>query len=215
MLVSPYNIGRVIARPFIGTPGNFKRTSNRHDYAIDPAAETLLDKIVKSGGEVYGIGKIKDIFNGHGITKSVHTENNKDGMQKTLEALRPYVPMSLCPCLIFTNLVDFDMLWGHRRDVAGYYQGLKDFDDYLPKLENAMAADDILFITADHGCDPTYKKHTDHTREYVPLLVFGKKLKKGVDLGIRKTFSDLGQTIAEIFKIEKLRNGTSFLKEIT
>ncbi|HAX61752.1 MAG TPA: hypothetical protein DCX95_04215, partial [Elusimicrobia bacterium] len=116
--------------------------------------------------------------------------------------------------LIFTNLVDFDMLWGHRRDVQAYYNGLKEFDDFLPKLQNAMTDEDILFITADHGCDPTYMIHTDHTREYIPLLVFGKKLKKGVNLGIRKTFADLGQTIAEIFGIKKLKNGTSLRKEI-
>jgi len=221
MLVAPHNIGRVIARPFIGTPGNFKRTSNRHDYAIDPASETLLDKIVNSGGEVYGIGKIKDIFNGHGISNFATTKSNMDGMQKTLEAVRSPKPevqknYTLHPTpytLIFTNLVDFDMLWGHRRDVQAYYDGLKEFDEFLPKFFDAMADDDILFITADHGCDPTYTAHTDHTREYVPLLVFGKKLKKGVNLGIRKTFADLGQTIAELFNI-KIQNGKSFFKEV-
>ena len=222
MLVAPHNIGRVIARPFIGTPGNFKRTSNRHDYAIDPPGETLLDGIVKSGGKVYAVGKIKDIFNGKGITEAVHTVSNKDGMEKTLEAVRSpksevqknYTLHPTPYTLIFTNLVDFDMLWGHRRDVQAYYNGLKEFDDFLPKLQNAMTDEDILFITADHGCDPTYMIHTDHTREYIPLLVFGKKLKKGVNLGIRKTFADLGQTIAEIFGIKKLKNGTSLRKEI-
>ena len=213
MLIAPHNIGRVIARPFIGTPGNFKRTSNRHDYAIDPAAETLLDKIVKSGGEVIGIGKIKDIFNGHGISKFATTKSNMDGMQKTLEAVNSKLS-TLNSQLVFTNLVDFDMLWGHRRDVQAYYNGLKEFDNFLPRFFDAMTDDDILFITADHGCDPTYTAHTDHTREYVPLFVFGKKLKKGVNLGIRKTFADVGQTIADIMGIEKLDSGTSFKKEI-
>ncbi|MEW6556176.1 MAG: phosphopentomutase [Elusimicrobiota bacterium] len=226
MLVAPHNIGRVIARPFIGTPGNFKRTSNRHDYAIDPPEETLLDKLKNSGVEVISIGKISDIFNGHGITKAIHTENNKDGMQKTLEAVHKFSSSQVLKLtqehknirtqerlLVFTNLVDFDMLWGHRRDVVAYYNGLKEFDEFLPNICSVMADDDILFITADHGCDPTHKIHTDHTREYVPLLVFGKRLKNNVNLGIRKTFADLGQTIAELFDI-KLKRGTSFLKEI-
>jgi phosphopentomutase len=234
MLIAPHNIGRVIARPFIGTPGNFKRTSNRHDYAIDPAAPTLLDKLKNDDVEVIGIGKIKDIFNGHGISNFATTKSNMDGMQKTLRAVTSHEPRGTSDvitsetkqsqehknirtqerCLVFTNLVDFDMLWGHRRDVAGYYQGLKEFDEYLPKFFNAMADDDILFITADHGCDPTHIAHTDHTREYVPLFVFGKKLKKGVNLGIRKTFADVGQTIADIMGIEKLKSGTSLKKEI-
>ena len=215
MLVYPHNIGRVIARPFIGTPGNFKRTSNRHDYAINPAAPTLLNKLQDAGFEVFGVGKIKDIFNGNGITDSVRTVNNKDGMEKTLKAVqRPCDTSTLRHSLIFTNLVDYDMLWGHRRDIPSYYKGLKEFDDFLPALIKSMSDDDILFITADHGCDPAHTIHTDHTREYVPVFVFGKKLKKGVNLGIRKTFADLGQTIADIFNIEKLPNGTSFKKEI-
>ncbi len=260
ILVEPHNVGRVIARPFMGNSGNFKRTSNRHDYAIDPSAETLLDKIIKSGGEVIGIGKIKDIFNGRGITRAIHTTSNKDGMEKilievrgqrsedreqrtenreerrekikekklishpspfTLSALRHFIlsPLTshLSPLnsqLIFTNLVDFDMLWGHRRDVQAYYNGLKEFDNFFPKLQSAMSDEDILFITADHGCDPSHASHTDHTREYVPLLVYGKNLKKGVNLGTRKTFADLGQTIAEVFQIEKLKNGLSFAKEL-
>lgn len=213
MLVAPHNIGRVIARPFIETPGNFKRTSNRHDYAIDPPEPTLLDKLKNADVKVISVGKIFDIFNGHGITKSFHTENNKDGMQKTLKAINSKIS-TLNSQLVFTNLVDFDMLWGHRRDAQAYYNGLKEFDNFLPNICSAMTDEDILFITADHGCDPTHKVHTDHTREYVPLLVFGKKLKKGVNLGIRKTFADLGQTIAEMFNIEKLTNGESFKKDI-
>jgi len=222
MLVYPHNIGRVIARPFVGTPGNFKRTSNRHDYAIDPAAPTLLNKLNNAGVEVFGVGKIKDIFNGSGITDSVRTSNNRDGMEKTLEQIRRHggpVKNGVGTAaqqndLIFTNLVDFDMLWGHRRDIPSYYKGLKEFDDFLPLLIEAMADDDALFITADHGCDPAHTIHTDHTREYVPVFVFGKKLKRGVDLGTRKTFADLGQTIADMFGIDKLSAGTSFRKDI-
>ncbi|OQA92117.1 MAG: Phosphopentomutase [Elusimicrobia bacterium ADurb.Bin231] len=215
MLVYPHNIGRVIARPFIGTDGSFKRTSNRHDYAIDPAAPTLLNKLQDAGYEVFGVGKIKDIFNGSGITDSVRTINNKDGMEKTLEQIKKESSGSCQQHrLIFTNLVDYDMLWGHRRDIPAYYKGLKEFDDFLPRIMEDMSNEDILFITADHGCDPSYMSHTDHTREYVPVFVFGKKLKKGVDLGIRKTFADLGQTIADIFGIEKLSSGTSFKNEI-
>ncbi|MFN3966266.1 MAG: phosphopentomutase [Endomicrobiia bacterium] len=231
MLVYPHNVGRVIARPFIGTPGNFKRTSNRRDYSIEPPEETLLDKIKKSGGEVIAIGKIEDIFAGRGITKAVHTVDNKDGMKKTLEVvqssdsrytmrnfelrtLRNSELRTLNYELIFANLVDFDMLWGHRRDVEAYYNGLKDFDNFLPELQNTMSEEDILFITADHGCDPTHKKHTDHTREYVPLLVYGKKLKSGINLGVRNTFADLGQTIADFLGLSPLKNGKSFKKEI-
>jgi len=211
ILLYPYNVGRVIARPFVGTPGNFKRTSNRHDYAIDPAAPTLLNKLNSAGIEVFGIGKIKDIFNGSGITDSVRTSSNKDGMEKTLEQVNRRIKE---PRFIFTNLVDYDMLWGHRRDIPSYYNGLKEFDDFLPQLMESMSDNDVLLITADHGCDPAYIAHTDHTREYVPVFAFGKKLKKGVNLGVRKTFADLGQTIADIFNIEKLPNGTSFKKEI-
>jgi phosphopentomutase len=215
ILVYPHNIGRVIARPFAGTPGNFKRTSNRHDYAIDPAEPTLLDKLKAAGMEVVGIGKIYDIFNGNGVTSAQRTKSNADGMAKTLEQIK-LLSGSTSPrnSLIFTNLVDYDMLWGHRRDIPAYYNGLKEFDNFLPGLMESMAKDDILMITADHGCDPAYVSHTDHTREYVPLFVFGKNLKKGVALGTRKTFADLGQTVAEFFGIGKLKNGTSFKKEI-
>ncbi|MBN1385080.1 MAG: phosphopentomutase [Elusimicrobia bacterium] len=227
ILVSPNNVGRVIARPFIGRSGDFKRTSNRHDYSLDPPESTLLDKLIEYGIKVVGIGKIKDIFNSNGITLAIPTLSNKDGMEKTLKTVLEFSSSQVLKstqehkntrtqehCLIFTNLVDFDMLWGHRRNVQAYYRGLKEFDDFLPKFYEAMDKDDILFITADHGCDPTHIKHTDHTREYVPVLVFGKKLKKGADLGIRKTFADLGQTIAELFGINKLKNGKSFLREL-
>ncbi|OGS45749.1 MAG: phosphopentomutase [Elusimicrobia bacterium RIFOXYD2_FULL_34_15] len=208
MLVAPHNVGRVIARPFVGFPGNFKRTSNRKDYSLNPPEETLLDKLENSGIEVIGIGKIHDIFNGKGISKSIHTNNNKEGMEKILETITG--KDSKKSQFIFINLVDFDMLWGHRRDTQSYYNGLKEFDNVLPEIYNKMACDDYLFITADHGCDPTYLKHTDHTREYVPVFIYCKKIKNNIDVGIRKTFADLGQTIADIFEIEKLNAGESF-----
>jgi len=211
ILVYPHNVGRVIARPFIGSAGNFRRTPNRCDYSLDPPEETLLDKLKDSGVEVIGIGKIHDIFNGKGLTKSFHTNSNKEGMEKILEAIKNDASSQQ---LIFVNLVDFDMLWGHRRDTESYYKGLKEFDDFLPEIFSGMADNDILFITADHGCDPTYTKHTDHTREYVPLLIYGKKIKRNVDVGVRKTFADLGQTIADIFAIENLRRGQSFKNNI-
>ena len=212
MLVYPHNVGRVIARPFIGTPPNFQRTTNRRDYSLEPPAETLLDKIEKSGGEVIAVGKIDDIFSRRGITRSFHCESNQEALEYLLKILpeKEKNPRTL----ILVNLVDFDMLWGHRRNVSGYYQALKDFDGYLGRLEEIMAEEDILFLTADHGCDPTHQLHTDHTREYVPVLVYGQRLKAGQGLGVRQTFADLGQTIAEIFQTEKLPNGVSFLNEI-
>ncbi|MBU2568118.1 MAG: phosphopentomutase [Elusimicrobia bacterium] len=214
MLVEPHNVGRVIARPFTGDPGNFTRTANRRDYAIEPPGETLLDVIKESGGEVTGIGKIEDIFSGRGITKAIHTKSNRDGMEKTLSVVKNAGEQAARHTLIFTNLVDFDMLWGHRRDVKSYYNGLKEFDDFLPQLQNALPADDVLMVTADHGCDPCHTGHTDHTREYVPLLVYGKKIKKGVNLGVRGSFSDVGRTIADFFNLDGMKNGASFRKEI-
>lgn len=216
ILVYPHNVGRVIARPFVGEPGSFERTSNRHDYAVDPAGETLLDKIRKAGVKVVGIGKIYDIFNGKGVDETIRTRDNRDGMERTLEVLRRAETDSSAASktFVFTNLVDFDMLWGHRRDVAAYYRGLKEFDDFLPRLEEALGPDGVLFLAADHGCDPAYAAHTDHTREYVPLLVTGKGVKKGINLGVRGTFADAGQTIAEMSGAEKLPAGVSFAKEI-
>jgi phosphopentomutase len=200
-------VGRVIARPFIGTDGNYRRTANRRDYSLTPFGITVLDKIKNSGGGVIAIGKIEDIFNGKGITESVHTEENSNGMEITLDRVkRPFEKQTL----IFANLVDFDMLWGHRRDVSAYAEGLKNFDNFLPVLIEELKDDDILVITADHGCDPTYELHTDHTREYVPLLLYGKKLKKNIDLGIRETLSDTAQTISDIFGLPDMKNGKSF-----
>ncbi|MDR2616817.1 MAG: phosphopentomutase [Endomicrobium sp.] len=200
-------VGRVIARPFIGESGNYMRTSNRKDYSLTPPETTVLDELKSSGADVVGIGKISDIFNAKGITKSIHTTGNVNGMEVTLKELQqPFEKNKL----IFTNLVDFDMLWGHRRNVEAYANGLKDFDNFLQKFIDTLLEDDILIITADHGCDPTYKIHTDHTREYVPLLVYGKKLKKNVNIGVRDALSDIAQTIADIFKLAKMKNGTSF-----
>jgi len=151
--------------------------------------------------------KIEDIFNGKGITEAVHTEGNLNGMEITLEKVKhPFEKQTL----IFTNLVDFDMLWGHRRDVSAYAEGLKVFDKFLPVLIEELKDDDVLIITADHGCDPTYGLHTDHTREYIPLLLYGKKLKRNIDLGIRETLSDTAQTIADIFGLSAMKNGESF-----
>lgn len=209
ILKPPHNISRVIARPFMGEPGNYTRTSNRRDFTLDPPGKTVLDHLKESGHNVYGIGKIEDIFNGHGLTKAVHTKSNLDGIQQTIAAIKNEEEG-----LTFVNLVDFDMKFGHRNDEKGYAGALKEFDCYLPEMIENLRDDDILILTADHGCDPTYKVHTDHTREYVPILVCGPKVKGGVDLGVRKTFADIGQTIADFFAVPALKNGTSFLSQI-
>lgn len=196
---------RVIARPFIGRPGAFKRTEKRKDFSIRPSKLTLLDKI----NSTLGIGKIYDIFSGQGITDSIHTKNNLEGIQKTIHAIRDDKRHKL----IFTNLLDFDMLYGHRNDINGFYKALKEFDTCLPVIQKAMRKTDILIITADHGCDPTTPS-TDHSREYVPLLVYGTGINPGINLGTRKSFSDAGQTLAELWKLPKLENGISFLDKI-
>jgi len=204
-------VGRVIARPFTGRYGNYKRTINRRDYSLSPFEDTVLDKIKNSGGEVVAVGKIDDIFNGRGITKTVHAKDNSECMEVVLnEVKRPFERQTL----IFANLVDFDMLWGHRRNVLSYARGLEDFDNFLPELIKELEKDDVLIITSDHGCDPTYKLHTDHTREYVPLLVYGKKLKRGINLGVRETLSDIAQTISDVLKISAMKNGISFKNSI-
>lgn len=212
ILKGPHAVGRVIARPFVGSKGNYTRTENRRDFSLEPPEDTVLDKVKAAGGEVIAVGKIEDIFAGRGITAPVPAHGNQSGMQAALDAVESVQDSKRA--LIFVNLVDFDMLWGHRRDPKGYGAGLKAFDDFLPRLETALRDDDMLVITADHGCDPTYAKHTDHTREYAPLLVYGKHLLKGA-LGTRKTFADIAQTIAEAFELPKMRNGTSFLKEVS
>lgn len=208
ILKGEHAVARVIARPFIGKPGNFKRTENRRDFSLLPPSKTILDLVKESGKDVIAIGKIEDIFAGQGITKAVHTKNNMDGVDKTLHYIRQENEG-----IIYTNLVEFDMTWGHRNDVIGYANGLMEFDKRLPEIFDAMKDTDILLINADHGCDPTTES-TDHSREYIPFIAYGKELKQGVNLGIRKTFADIGQTIAEIFNLPKLKIGESFYQEI-
>jgi phosphopentomutase len=202
-------VGRVIARPFVGAPGQFKRTANRHDYALPPSGETLLDRVKAASIPVVAIGKIEDLFAGRGITQGIHTVSDDDGMD-TVEAQMQIVDRGF----IFTNLVDFDAQYGHRNDVAGYAANLERFDARLAALLPRLRTDDLLVITADHGNDPT-TPGTDHAREYVPLLVTGDRVRAGVHLGTRATFADLGQTLAELFAVGRLAHGTSFLKEIT
>lgn len=201
-------VARVIARPFIGSNGSFERTSNRRDFSLQPSNENLLCYMKDEGYDVIGVGKIEDIFAKVGITKAIHTKDNQDGIDKTIEYMK-----SGFNGLLFTNLVEFDSKWGHRNDYVGYGKGLEEFDERLPEIIDAMDDDDILIINADHGCDPT-TKGTDHTREYVPLLVYGKNIKKDVNLGVRTTFADIGATIGECFDVKKLPIGKSFLGEI-
>ncbi|GFZ34153.1 phosphopentomutase [Clostridium zeae] len=208
MLTGEESVARVIARPFLGNPGSFTRTPNRRDYALLPPHDTLLDLLAKKGLNVMAVGKIEDIFSGRGITEAVHTKDNMDGVDKTLEYIKEDKDG-----LIFTNLVDFDMKWGHRRDAKSYGKGLEEFDARLPEIISSMKDTDVLFITADHGCDPTFRG-TDHTREYVPFLAYGAQLKKGFNLGTRIGFFDMGQTIADIFDAGETKNGVSFLNDI-
>jgi phosphopentomutase len=208
MLTGENAVGRVIARPFIGTPGNFTRTEHRRDFSLAPLDTTLLDVLKDSGKEVIGIGKIEDLFAGRGLTQRDHTETNRDGMAATLRWLeRDFTG------LLFVNLVEFDMLWGHRRDSQGYAQALRDVDAWFGQVQQVMRPGDAMFFTADHGVDPTYRG-TDHTREHVPLLVYGGPVRAGVNLGVRSTFADLGQALAQAFHVEPLVAGTSFAHEI-
>lgn len=200
----PYMIGRIIARPYVGEPGNFTRTSNRHDYALDPFGDTVLNYLERDEKDVIAVGKIHDIFNGQGITESVRTKSNMDGVDKLLEVMKKdFTGLS------FTNLVDFDALFGHRRDVEGYKNALEEFDARIPELLDALDEDDLLIITADHGNDPT-QPGTDHTREYVPLLVTGPRLKECKELA-QGYFADISATIAENFKVKGTGFGESFL----
>ena len=201
-------VGRVIARPFVGQPGAFKRTSNRHDYALPPAGETLLDRATASGVAVVAVGKIKDLFAGRGIGRAIHTANDGEGMDHVVRELA-----ATSSGLIFANLVDFDTNYGHRNDVKGYAENLERFDARLADLLPRLSPGDLLIITADHGNDPTTPS-TDHAREYVPLLVTGDRVRRNVALGTRTTFADLGQTLADNFSLGALANGTSFLPEI-
>jgi phosphopentomutase len=207
ILRGPAEVGRVIARPFTGTPGHFGRTANRHDYAVPPPAGMLLDRLAGRGVPVTSVGKIFDVFLGRGIGESAKTKNNSDGMAKTLEAME-----NQDSGLIFVNLVDFDQQYGHRNDVAGYGAALEEFDRWLPQFRSALRPSDLAILTADHGCDPTVPG-TDHTREYVPLLAFGRDVKNGEDLGLRGSLSDIGQTVAANFGTS-IAHGESFLEQI-
>jgi phosphopentomutase len=200
-------VGRVIARPFIGKPGSFTRTGNRKDFAIPPPGSTLMDQLKDSGFATVGIGKIPSIFDFRGFTDHLDAHDNSQSVDRAIEALG-----NTPDGLIFANLVDFDMLWGHRRDAKGYAQALERFDLRIPDIQSAMRKDDCLIITADHGCDPTHRG-SDHTREYVPVLVYSRRLVGGVNLGTRSSLADMGQTIAENFGL-KLPFGASFLAEL-
>lgn len=207
ILNGEHQVGRVIARPFLGEEGNFVRTENRHDYAVPPPRENLLVQLQEKGLDVICIGKIASIYDSAGVTEDLKAKNNDQSINQTVSALGRE-----SRGLIFSNLVDFDMLYGHRRDVEGYARALEHFDARLPEIEAAMRDDDLLIITADHGNDPGFRG-SDHTREYVPLLVFGKNAKTGIDLGTRESLADIGQTICENFGL-KLNAGTGFLREI-
>lgn len=203
-----YGVGRVIARPFEGEEGNYQRTSRRHDYSLQPPQNTMLDSLKREGYDVIAVGKIGDIFAGKGITEGVRTKDNADGIEKTIEYTKKDFN-GLC----FINLVDFDMKYGHRNDVEGYAKALTYFDSKLPEIMEGLREDDILMITADHGCDPSTAS-TDHSREYTPLVAYGKKLKENANLNTRDTFSDIGATILEYFNIPVDTKGTSMLKEM-
>ncbi|MCM3665363.1 phosphopentomutase [Mesobacillus subterraneus] len=203
-----YMVGRVIARPFLGEPGNFKRTSNRHDYALKPFGRTVMNELKDSGLDVLAIGKIADIYDGEGVTESLRTISNMDGMDKLLQTLdQDFTGLS------FLNLVDFDALFGHRRNPEGYGKALEEYDARLPEVFSKLTEDDLLIITADHGNDPVHYG-TDHTREYVPLLVYSKGMAEGKELPVRKTFADIGATVAQNFNVQMPEHGTSFLKEL-
>ncbi|WP_042458060.1 phosphopentomutase [Neobacillus dielmonensis] len=204
-----YMVGRVIARPFVGEPGNFKRTPNRHDYALKPFDRTVMSELKDAGLDVIAIGKISDIYDGEGVTKSLRTVSNMDGMDKLVETLdMDFTGIS------FLNLVDFDALFGHRRDPEGYGKALEEYDARLPEVFNKMNSDDLLIITADHGNDPI-APGTDHTREYVPLLIYSKTMQGGKELPLRETFADVGATVADNFKVKMPNYGKSFLKELS
>ncbi|MDM8528709.1 phosphopentomutase [Anaerolineales bacterium HSG24] len=204
ILRGKHEVSRVIARPFIGTHGNFERTANRHDFSVKPPESTVLDSLNEAGLMVHAVGKINDIFDGEGINSTVHTQDNMDGVDKTIAAMRERQERGL----IFTNLVDFDAKFGHRNDPEGYANALVEFDQRLPEIMDALDENDVLILTADHGNDPTYPG-TDHTREYVPLLISGIPVQTGINIGVRATFADLAATIADVMGV-KSAHGTSF-----
>ena len=208
MLTGDYAVGRVIARPFVGEYPNYTRTARRHDYSLQPPRATMLNNLEDAGYECIGVGKISDIFAGSGITQQIRTQNNTDGIAKTLDLMENDFE-GIC----FVNLVDFDMVYGHRNDAPGYARALMEFDLALPKFMEQMGEDDLLIITADHGCDPSTPS-TDHSREYTPMLAWSKKIRPGANLGTRTTFADIGATVLEYFSLENRTDGQSFLKEI-
>lgn len=209
LVVDGLGMGRVIARPFVGGPGAFTRTSNRHDYALPPSGETLLDRLHAAATPVIAIGKIADLFAGRGVTRALPTVSDDHGMSAVIDQVT-----ALDRGLVFANLVDFDTQYGHRNDVSGYAANLERFDTRLTALLPRLRPGDLLIVTADHGNDPTTPS-TDHSREYVPVLATGGRVRRGVDLGTRLTFADLGQTLAELFGVGAMRHGTSFLGEIS
>ena len=201
-------VGRVIARPFVGAPGSFQRTANRRDFALTPFAPTLLDRLKDSGLPVVAIGKIEDLFAGRGMTSAVHTKSDDHGMDEIEAAMT-----STARGLIFANLVDFDTVYGHRNEIAGYAENLERFDARLARLLPRLGAGDLLIVTADHGNDPTTPS-TDHSREHVPVFLYGEAVRPGTDIGVRRTFADLGQTLGELFGVGPLDHGDSFLGDI-
>jgi phosphopentomutase len=207
-LVAPCRVGRVIARPFVGTVGSFRRTANRHDYALTPPGDTLLDLLTRQGISVVTIGKVRDLFAGRGIARTLPAKSDADGLNHLMDVIREEGEG-----LVFINVVDFDTQFGHRNDVEGYAANLERFDERLADVLGALRAGDLLAITADHGNDPTTPS-TDHSREYVPILLTGQRVRANVDLGTRRTFADLGQTLADNFGVGPLANGTSFLEHI-
>ena len=208
ILTGEHGVGRVIARPFVGEKGNYSRTSRRHDFSMLPPSVTMLDQLQDGGKDVIAVGKIKDIFAGKGITEFVYTGGNEEGIERTLEYLDKDFE-GLC----FVNLVDYDMLYGHRRDVDGYAKALAYFDEKLPEIISKMREDDVLMLTADHGCDPAYTATTDHTREYTPFLMYGRKVKPR-NLGTRKTFADIGATVLQYFGITPAFSGEGMLEDV-
>ena len=208
MLTGDLGVGRVIARPFIGTEGNYTRTKNRKDFSFAPPGETILTAVQKAGMEVAGVGKIEDIFAGVGLTKRNHTTDNDADITATIDYMRADFDG-----LVFSNLVDFDMLYGHRNNVQGYKEALEALDARIPEILAALGEDDIVVFTADHGCDPTTPS-TDHSREYIPIFVYGSRVKAGVNIGIRSSFSDIAATVAEFFDLKGWHHGTSFYQQI-
>ncbi len=204
--LNPWRVGRVIARPFVGQAGAFTRTYNRHDYSMSPDGPIVLETLQRAGIPVVGVGKIRDIYAGTGVDRSVTTEGNQDGLDRLAALLDERTPG-----LVFANLVDFDMRFGHRRNPSGYAHALEEFDRGLSRLMERVTADDLLLITADHGCDPTYTAHTDHTREFVPVIMWSPRFTAGGDLGTRETFADLGATVADALGVEWFGPGRSFL----